>query len=100
VLGSLYPVVTVLLAQLLLAHLLRGGRLTRTRQTGVVVAPAGVAAVTGASVLLSLSRPYDSDALQYAVERPARVLVVGVLLENGDVLRRADVAERNERVAA
>ena len=42
VLGSLYPVVTVLLA-----HVLLGERLTRTQQTGVVVALAGVAAIAG-----------------------------------------------------
>jgi drug/metabolite transporter (DMT)-like permease len=42
VLGSLYPVATVLLA-----HVLLGERLTRTQQTGVVVALAGVAAIAG-----------------------------------------------------
>jgi len=42
VLGSLYPVVTVLLA-----HVLLGERLTRAQQAGVVVALAGVAAIAG-----------------------------------------------------
>ena len=42
VLGSLYPVVTVLLA-----HVLLGERLTRTQQAGVVIALAGVAAIAG-----------------------------------------------------
>jgi drug/metabolite transporter (DMT)-like permease len=42
VLGSLYPVVTVLLA-----HVLLGERLTRAQQTGVAVALAGVAAIAG-----------------------------------------------------
>jgi drug/metabolite transporter (DMT)-like permease len=42
VLGSLYPVVTVLLA-----HVLLGERLTRTQQAGVVVALAGVTAIAG-----------------------------------------------------
>jgi drug/metabolite transporter (DMT)-like permease len=42
VLGSLYPVVTVLLA-----HALLGERLTRAQQAGVVVALAGVAAIAG-----------------------------------------------------
>ena len=41
VLGSLYPVVTVLLA-----HVLLGERLTRTQQLGVAVALAGVAAIS------------------------------------------------------
>jgi len=41
VLGSLYPVVTVLLA-----HVLLGERLTRTQQVGVGVALAGVAAIS------------------------------------------------------
>jgi drug/metabolite transporter (DMT)-like permease len=43
VLGSLYPVVTVLLA-----HVLLGERLTRAQQVGVAVALAGVAAIAGA----------------------------------------------------
>jgi drug/metabolite transporter (DMT)-like permease len=42
VLGSLFPVATVLLA-----HVLLGERLTRAQQTGVVVALAGVAAIAG-----------------------------------------------------
>ena len=42
VLGSLYPVVTVLLA-----HVLLGERLTRTQQAGVAIALAGVAAIAG-----------------------------------------------------
>jgi drug/metabolite transporter (DMT)-like permease len=42
VLGSLYPVVTVVLA-----HVLLGERLTRPQQLGVAVALAGVAAVAG-----------------------------------------------------
>jgi drug/metabolite transporter (DMT)-like permease len=42
VLGSLYPVVTVLLA-----HVLLGERLTRAQQGGVLVALAGVAAIAG-----------------------------------------------------
>ena len=40
VLGSQYPVVTVLLA-----HVLLGERLTRAQQAGVLVALAGVAAI-------------------------------------------------------
>ncbi|HZT92761.1 MAG TPA: EamA family transporter [Gaiellaceae bacterium] len=43
VLGSLYPVVTVLLA-----HVLLGERLTRAQQVGVAVALAGVAVIAGA----------------------------------------------------
>jgi drug/metabolite transporter (DMT)-like permease len=43
VLGSLYPVVTVILA-----HLLLGERLTRTQKTGIGIALAGVAAIAGA----------------------------------------------------
>jgi len=43
VLGSLYPVVTVLLA-----HVLLGERLTRTQQAGIGVALAGVAAISAA----------------------------------------------------
>ena len=43
VLGSLYPVVTVLLA-----HVLLGERLTRTQRVGVVLALAGVAVIAGA----------------------------------------------------
>jgi drug/metabolite transporter (DMT)-like permease len=42
VLGSLYPVVTVLLA-----HVLLGERLTRTQQAGVAVALTGVIAIAG-----------------------------------------------------
>jgi drug/metabolite transporter (DMT)-like permease len=42
VLGSLYPVVTVLLA-----HVLLGERLTRAQQAGVGIALAGVAAIAG-----------------------------------------------------
>ena len=43
VLGSLYPVTTVVLA-----HLLLGERLTRAQQVGVGVALAGVAAIAAA----------------------------------------------------
>ena len=43
VLGSLYPVVTVLLA-----HVLLGERLTRTQQGGIAVALVGVAAIAAA----------------------------------------------------
>jgi drug/metabolite transporter (DMT)-like permease len=43
VLGSLYPIVTVILA-----HVLLGERLTRTQQGGVAVALAGVAAIAAA----------------------------------------------------
>jgi drug/metabolite transporter (DMT)-like permease len=43
VLGSLYPVVT-----LLLAHILLGERLTRPQQVGVAVALAGVCAIAAA----------------------------------------------------
>jgi drug/metabolite transporter (DMT)-like permease len=42
VLGSLYPVVTVILA-----HVILHERLTRTQKTGVIVALAGVAAIAG-----------------------------------------------------
>ena len=42
VLGSLYPVTTVILA-----HLLLGERLTRAQQAGVAIALAGVAAIAG-----------------------------------------------------
>ena len=42
VLGSLYPIVTVLLA-----HLLLGERLTRPQQLGIGIALAGVAAIAG-----------------------------------------------------
>ncbi len=42
VLGSLYPVVTVVLA-----HVLLGERLTRTQQAGVAIALTGVAAIAG-----------------------------------------------------
>jgi drug/metabolite transporter (DMT)-like permease len=42
VLGSLYPIVTVVLA-----HLLLGERLTRPQQAGIAVALAGVAAIAG-----------------------------------------------------
>jgi drug/metabolite transporter (DMT)-like permease len=43
VLGSLYPVVTVVLA-----HLLLGERLTRTQRVGIALAMAGVVAIAGA----------------------------------------------------
>jgi drug/metabolite transporter (DMT)-like permease len=43
VLGSLYPVVTVILA-----HVLLGERLTRTQKTGIGIALAGVVAIAGA----------------------------------------------------
>jgi drug/metabolite transporter (DMT)-like permease len=43
VLGSLYPVVTVILA-----HVLLGERLTRTQKTGIGIALAGVLAIAGA----------------------------------------------------
>lgn len=43
VLGSLYPVVTVILA-----HVLLGERLTRAQKTGIGIALAGVAAIAGA----------------------------------------------------
>ncbi len=43
VLGSLYPVTTVLLA-----HVLLGERLTRTQRVGVVLALGGVAVIAGA----------------------------------------------------
>jgi drug/metabolite transporter (DMT)-like permease len=43
VLGSLYPIMTVLLA-----HVVLGERLTRTQQLGIGVALAGVAAIAGA----------------------------------------------------
>ncbi len=43
VLGSLYPVVTVVLA-----HLLLGERLTRVQRIGIALAVGGVAAIAGA----------------------------------------------------